>query len=85
MTIPNTAGMQRKPKHPGEIRRLNKIRNQLAHNLEAKVTAQDKDSLLSVKTFRALREALAEPGSPSDDRAVSNSKYKIRDGLHLYG
>lgn len=48
------------------IRRLNKIRNQLAHNLEAKVTDKDKESLLSVKTFRALREALAKPGTPSD-------------------
>ncbi|WP_284893594.1 hypothetical protein U0O11_16640 [Cobetia sp. D5] len=49
------------------IRRLNKIRNQLAHNLEAKVTDQDKESLLSVKTFRALREALAKPSTPSDN------------------
>jgi hypothetical protein len=49
------------------IRRLNKIRNQLAHNLEAMLTDQDKESLLSVKTFRALREELAKPGTPSDN------------------
>jgi len=49
------------------IRRLNKIRNQLAHNLEATVTEQDKQSLLSVRTFKALRDALAKPGTPSDD------------------
>lgn len=49
------------------IRRLNKIRNQLAHNLEATVTDQDKESLLSVKSFRALREELAKPGTPSDN------------------
>ena len=49
------------------IRRLNKIRNQLAHNLEAKVTDKDKESLLSVKTFSALRVALAKPEAPSDD------------------
>lgn len=49
------------------IRRLNKIRNQLAHNLEACVTEQDKEVLLSVKTFRALREALAAPEKPSEN------------------
>jgi hypothetical protein len=49
------------------IRRLNKVRNQLAHNLEATVTDQDKESLLSVKTFRALREELAKPRTPSDN------------------
>ena len=47
------------------IRRLNKIRNQLAHNLEGNVTEQDKESLLSVTSFKALREALAKPGVPS--------------------
>ena len=49
------------------IRRLNKIRNQLAHNLEAKVTDKDKDALLSVKTFSALRLELAKPGAPGDN------------------
>ncbi|WP_348815490.1 hypothetical protein NFG57_04610 [Halomonas sp. H10-59] len=49
------------------IRRLNKVRNQLAHTLEAKVTDKDKESLLSVKTFSALREELAKPGYPSDN------------------
>ena len=51
----------------GGIRRLNKIRNQLAHRLEAQITEQDKESLLSVKSFRALREVLSKPGTPSDN------------------
>jgi preprotein translocase subunit Sec63 len=49
------------------IKRLNTIRNQLAHRLEAKVTDQDKESLLSLKSFRSLREELAKPNAPSSD------------------
>ncbi|NOI28031.1 hypothetical protein [Vibrio coralliilyticus] len=49
------------------IKRLNKIRNQLAHNLSGTVTDQDKESLLSVLSFRALRIELAKPETPSDD------------------
>lgn len=49
------------------IKRLNKIRNRLAHRLEAKVTDQDKESLLSLKSFKALREELAKPNTPSSD------------------
>lgn len=52
------------------IRRLNKIRNQLAHNLEGSVSDNDKESLLSVSSFRALRNELAKPGMPSDDNLV---------------
>ncbi len=52
------------------IRRLNTIRNQLAHRLEAKVTDQDKESLLSLRSFRYLREALAKPNTPSSDNLV---------------
>lgn len=49
------------------IARLNRIRNRMAHNLEAQVTDQDRTSLLSVKTFKALREDLSKPGSPSEN------------------
>jgi hypothetical protein len=49
------------------IKRLNKIRNLLAHRLEAKVTDQDKEVLLSVNSFKYLREALAAPSTPSED------------------
>ena len=49
------------------IKRLNKIRNQLAHNLEGNVTDQDKESLLSVTSFKALRVELAKPNEPSSN------------------
>lgn len=52
------------------IKRLNKIRNQLAHNLESTVLDQDKESLLSVSFFKALREELAKPDKASDDNLV---------------
>lgn len=52
------------------IKRLNKIRNQLAHRLAGTVTDQDKESLLSVLSFKALRNELAKPGEPSDDNLV---------------
>jgi hypothetical protein len=52
------------------IKRLNKIRNQLAHKLAGTVTDQDKESLLSVLSFRALRNELAKPGVASDDNLV---------------
>ncbi|WP_152982533.1 hypothetical protein [Stenotrophomonas humi] len=49
---------------PG-IRRLNKIRNRLAHTLSASVTEDDRDTFLAIGLFRSLREALAAPKSPS--------------------
>jgi hypothetical protein len=52
------------------IKRLNKIRNQLAHRLAGTVTDQDKESLLSVLSFKALRNELAKPGEPRDDNLV---------------
>jgi hypothetical protein len=51
---------------PG-IRHLNKIRNRLAHNLRVTVTNDDKNALLSVTLFSALRNAAACPGKPSND------------------
>ena len=42
------------------IRRLNKIRNRLAHNLEAGVTVADADEFLSLPLFKAMREQGAE-------------------------
>ncbi|WP_426662961.1 hypothetical protein [Rhodanobacter aciditrophus] len=49
---------------PG-IRRLNKIRNRLAHSLNEGVTEEDRDVFLSVDLFRALRDAMAAPSVPS--------------------
>ena len=49
------------------IKRLNKIRNQLAHNLSSTVTEQDKELFLSISYFKALRNESAKPNIPSDD------------------
>lgn len=45
---------------PG-LRRLNKIRNRLAHTLSASVTNEDRDGFLQIELFRVLRDALASP------------------------
>ena len=65
------------------IRRLNTIRNQLAHRLEAKVTDQDKESLLSLKSFRYLREALAKPNIPNSDNLVVLEDFAKHVGSRL--
>ncbi|MEL3955432.1 hypothetical protein [Stenotrophomonas bentonitica] len=49
---------------PG-LRRLNKIRNRLAHTLSASVTNEDRDGFLLIHIFRALRNALASPAVAS--------------------
>ena len=49
------------------IKRLNKIRNRLAHTLEETVNEQDAEIFLSIEYFRSLREALAKPHLPSSD------------------
>lgn len=49
---------------PG-IRHLNKVRNRLAHQLTATVTAEDADIFLQDKFFKAMREEGAKPGVPS--------------------
>lgn len=54
---------------PG-IRRLNTIRNRLAHNLSADVTADDVNVFLGITLFKAMRDEAAKPnqtsGSPID-------------------
>jgi hypothetical protein len=49
------------------IKRLNRVRNKLAHTLRAEVTPEDCQVFLSVKPFLALRDALAAPEEPSQD------------------
>lgn len=49
---------------PG-IRRLNAIRNRLAHSLHADVSDEDASVLLSIPMFRAMREAGNAPRIPS--------------------
>lgn len=67
---------------PG-IKRLNQIRNRLAHRLETRVTDQDKDSLLSVLSFKYLREALALPNKPSDDNLEVLEDFAKHVGVQL--
>ena len=54
---------------PG-IRRLNKIRNRLAHNLSADVTTDDVNVFLGITLFKAMRDESAKPnhasGAPID-------------------
>ena len=47
------------------VARLNKVRNRLAHTLNAEVTTEDRDVFLSIGMFTALRDALAQPDVPS--------------------
>ena len=49
------------------VKRLNTIRNRLAHRLNAMVTTDDSAIFLHAPYFEAMREARANPGVPSDD------------------
>ena len=51
---------------PG-IRRLNAIRNRLAHNLSADVTPEDVNVFLGIALFKAMRDELARPNQASGD------------------
>lgn len=51
---------------PG-VKRMNVIRNRLAHNLEAAVTADDVQVFLAEPYFAAMREVSAKPNQPSAD------------------
>jgi hypothetical protein len=51
---------------PG-LRRLNKVRNRLAHTLKAEVALEDSQDLLSIDIFREMRNAGARPQLPSED------------------
>ena len=65
------------------IRRLNKIRNQMAHNLAGTVTDQDKELFLSVATFNGLRNELAKPNLPSDNNLVVLEDFAKHVGARL--
>ncbi len=51
---------------PG-IKRLNAVRNRVAHTLKAEITEEDISVILADKYFKALRIESAKPGKPSDD------------------
>jgi len=67
---------------PG-VRRLNKIRNRMAHTLSASITAEDRESLLSVDLFRALRDALSAPAIPSTDPVDVLESFSQHAGVTL--
>jgi hypothetical protein len=49
------------------IRRLNKIRNRIAHTLRAEIKDGDRDVFLGIKEFAAIRNALVAPATPGMD------------------
>ena len=51
---------------PG-IRRLNAIRNRIAHQLRGIVTPEDAEALLQIRMFKAMRDVLCGPELPSAD------------------
>lgn len=51
---------------PG-IKRLNQIRNRIAHNLGAEITKSDVEVFLGIKEFESLRKELAAPAKPSEE------------------
>ena len=79
---------------PG-IKRLNELRNGLAHRPSRPLQDGDVEPLLAVGIFRALREALAVPNAPSTEPidiveefarfAAGMLQHKISDLGHLIG
>jgi hypothetical protein len=67
---------------PG-LRRLNKIRNRLAHTLNTSVTNEDRDLLLLIELFRALRDALASPAVASVEPADVQESFAQHAGMAL--
>jgi hypothetical protein len=68
---------------PG-VRRLNAIRNRLAHTLRAEVTQQDADVLLSVQLFRAMREQSKTPRKASTDPIDILEDFALHAGHMFY-
>jgi hypothetical protein len=54
---------------PG-IRRLNQVRNRLAHNLRIEINKEDIDVFLSVEIFRAMRIESAKRFGPNSDEPI---------------
>ena len=67
---------------PG-IRRLNTVRNRLAHTLQAEVTEEDRDVFLAIPLFRAIRDALAAPNAPSEDPVGVLEEFACHAGIFL--
>ncbi len=68
---------------PG-IRRLNTIRNRLAHTLSADVSADDTNVFLGVTLFKAMRDEGAKPGKSSSDPVVILEDFARHAGIALH-
>jgi hypothetical protein len=64
---------------PG-IRRLNAIRNRIAHSLRAEVTQDDADAFSRIEPFTALRNALAK----GSEHPVSSDPLDILEAFALH-
>lgn len=49
------------------LKRLNEVRNRIAHNLRVDINQDDVNSFLSVAIFKAMREAKGDPSKLSTD------------------
>ncbi len=67
---------------PG-IRRLNTIRNRMAHSLEANIDDKDIEVILSDKYFESLREEHAKPEKPSTDKFEIIEDFAQHVGAYL--
>ena len=68
---------------PG-IRRLNAIRNRLAHNLAADVTPEDVSVFLGIALFKAMRDELARPNQASGDPIDILEDFSRHTGIALH-
>lgn len=68
---------------PG-VRRLNVIRNRLAHSLRAEVTMEDADAFLAIDLFRAMRDAGHAPRLASADPIDVLEDFAKHAGLALH-
>lgn len=68
---------------PG-IRRLNTIRNRLAHNLSADVTADDANIFQGIELFRAMREERKKPDQPSVEAIDILEDFAKHAGIALH-
>lgn len=69
---------------PG-IRRLNKIRNRVAHSLHADLTGEDAETLLGYGLFRAMRDERARGTSqiPSQEPLVVIEDFALHVGVRI--
>jgi hypothetical protein len=61
---------------PG-IKQLNKIRNRVAHNLEASITLADRSSFLSIQIFSAMRKARTQANRQTGAKRLALSDNPI--------